>query len=755
MINIINNNINIVNILLGGIRKRVAKSAAAAQVKGLKLPNGEYFLTIPEWDFENESTTVNDDVLTWDSWTYTYNEDTGQYEDVEDDTYYIKILSFDNTNLIYTIEADGKSGTIILNSEPEPEIGIKLSDGNYNFTFESGWYPQTQLFYVKNNGNILGVKGWEYTWDQTSKTYKDDDDNSSFTVKSSGSNNYTIQEVIILNGLEKIIWNKVYGIDDMNNIIHNGTAIVSSKLESESILDISIPKWDDSGNIIGDSTSRIRWIKPNKDTFLNHVKELTDNENFNPLPAVYTDELVSWINHVNELTDNEINPLYIVGNSIPYLQLDNFITWLSNNELLELLEIEDMLPYFINYNLNHFGYVALSHNIYENSIVTKFNNYNNLKYGENNVFLANNLYLGDFYKALNIQKILMDTGYYDINPNDINPNDINPYKKGFLNHNRYGQADALNFEFKRMRTIIGIYYSIEIPPSIITVPDITILPKFDSNGSIIGNSEYRLRKFKNNSTLINEYNKMLEEDKYIKLNENFIIDDNMINFLEDFFEKNTFPYFENSLILEKIFTIEYYEYRYDLNTKKFNLIKFTDMTNVSKNFIEFIDKYWPKTATPEDFPQEFFFLYKTDSEPEPESKLTINLNKGWNLIGSSYNGTLEDPESIIIPNTLYAYDNTYVDSTEINANKGYWIKCNNEGKIYLNIDQTTKSTNIQVNKGWNLIGSSYDGTLEDTESIIIPNTLYAYDNTYVDSTEINANKGYWIKCKNSGTIKLQ
>ena len=125
MINIINNNINIVNILLGGIRKRVAvaKSSVAAQVKGLKLPNGEYLFTVPEWNFENVSITVNDDVLTLTDfdWTYTYNEDTEQYEDDLDDTYYIKILSFDNKNLIYTIEIDGVSGTIIFNSEDESE----------------------------------------------------------------------------------------------------------------------------------------------------------------------------------------------------------------------------------------------------------------------------------------------------------------------------------------------------------------------------------------------------------------------------------------------------------------------------------------------------------------------------------------------------------------------------------------------------------------------------------------------------------
>ena len=151
MIDIKNNEINIVNILLGGTRKRVAiaKSAAAAQVKGLKLPNGEYFLTIPEWDFENESTTVNDDVLTLfdGDWTYTYNEDTEQYED-DDDDFYIKILSFDNTNLIYTIDADGASGTIILNSEEEPEQESESEP-------EDEWWPPLGDIYDPNSCEVL------------------------------------------------------------------------------------------------------------------------------------------------------------------------------------------------------------------------------------------------------------------------------------------------------------------------------------------------------------------------------------------------------------------------------------------------------------------------------------------------------------------------------------------------------------------------------------------------------------------------
>ena len=142
MIDIKNNEINIKNRLLGGIHKRkpmAAAAAAAAQVKGLKLPNGEYFLTVTEPNgVETQSTTVNDDVLTIFvgadlTYTYTYNEDTEQYED---DTYYIKILSFDNKNLIYTIEIDGVSGTTNLKS-------------NYNLNY---YYTQKMIDTLKEDG---------------------------------------------------------------------------------------------------------------------------------------------------------------------------------------------------------------------------------------------------------------------------------------------------------------------------------------------------------------------------------------------------------------------------------------------------------------------------------------------------------------------------------------------------------------------------------------------------------------------------
>ena len=193
--------------------------------------------------------------------------------------------------------------------------------------------------------------------------------------------------------------------------------------------------------------------------------------------------------------------------------------------------------------------------------------------------------------------------------------------------------------------------------------------------------------------------------------------------------------------------------------------------------------------------------------------IDINVNKGWNLIGSSYNSTIEDSDNIVIPNTIYEYDISYKNSSEIKENKGYWIKCNNSGIIkfkynpsdliyiwtelgiekikenniiyddvnspevnneltnlifrnLIKYNYTTESlleqkmikikdNEITLNEGWNLVGSSYNSTIEDSESIIIPNTIYEYDTSYKSTTEIKENKGYWIKTSKSGKIKLK
>ena len=67
--------------------------------------------------------------------------------------------------------------------------------------------------------------------------------------------------------------------------------------------------------------------------------------------------------------------------------------------------------------------------------------------------------------------------------------------------------------------------------------------------------------------------------------------------------------------------------------------------------------------------------------------LLIELVKGWNLIGSgtSENMIIDDPNNIVIPNSVYSYDSTlgYQNTTNLKISKGYWIKTNNAGPIIL------------------------------------------------------------------------
>jgi hypothetical protein len=447
MIDIKNNEINIKNRLLGGIHKRkpmAAAAAAAAQVKGLKLPNGEYLLTVSDWDgWDNVSTPVNDNVLTlFDPilYTYTYNEDTGIYEDVEDDTLYIKIVSRDNTTFIYTIEIDGVSGTMIFNSEPEPEpepnLGLKFQDGINIWNISSKNPETTDPFSIEitvsDNGNIvrLDIEDYTYNYDNVNDKYLNAD-GSYIKIK-----NYDVNS-------------GVYTVES-----HTIQGTIYLKPEE---LDLGL-KFQDGINI---------WYVNSKyavfDSFPTEIT-VSDNGNIARIDDVYT------YNYDN-VSDKYLHP------DSSYIKIRNY----DENSGMYIVESKSS------------------------------------------------------YGTINLKSEPEPEYFYT--------------KDGI---------DALKKD--------GLYEA-ALSPNVNDVVPKVILDLLFADG--------------------------------------FTID----------------------ILLEG-------------------------------NWIS-IDK------------------------SEPESDIIIDLNEGWNLIGSSFNGTLEDPESIIIPDTLYAYDNSYVSSTEINANKGYWIKCKNSGTIKL------------------------------------------------------------------------
>ena len=72
----------------------------------------------------------------------------------------------------------------------------------------------------------------------------------------------------------------------------------------------------------------------------------------------------------------------------------------------------------------------------------------------------------------------------------------------------------------------------------------------------------------------------------------------------------------------------------------------------------------------------------------PINELTISLNAGWNLftgITNSLNiSSIQDPDGLIIPGTIYGFaSDGYSNEEIIEPGKGYWIRANNSGNIIL------------------------------------------------------------------------
>jgi len=72
----------------------------------------------------------------------------------------------------------------------------------------------------------------------------------------------------------------------------------------------------------------------------------------------------------------------------------------------------------------------------------------------------------------------------------------------------------------------------------------------------------------------------------------------------------------------------------------------------------------------------------------PINELTISLNEGWNLISGISTPlditAIQDQDGIIIFGTVYGFTSDgYSNAENIEPGKGYWVRANNSGSIFL------------------------------------------------------------------------
>jgi len=138
----------------------------------------------------------------------------------------------------------------------------------------------------------------------------------------------------------------------------------------------------------------------------------------------------------------------------------------------------------------------------------------------------------------------------------------------------------------------------------------------------------------------------------------------------------------------------------------------------------------------------------------------ITYISGWNLVGlplavedASYSNLF--PESI--SGTLYSYDAAYVPESYLTSGEGYWLRFNNAGSTTIT-GTTINELTISLNEDWNLVsGLSGDVSIYsifDPDSVLVPGTLYGFNEGYVETDIIVPGYGYWLRAFQAGDITL-
>ncbi len=143
----------------------------------------------------------------------------------------------------------------------------------------------------------------------------------------------------------------------------------------------------------------------------------------------------------------------------------------------------------------------------------------------------------------------------------------------------------------------------------------------------------------------------------------------------------------------------------------------------------------------------------------PTSK-EIQMIFGWNMVSLPL--YVDDAQkNTVFPNSgsdAFAYEGIYVSKDTIKNGIGYWLK------YYPDPDSETISgyiidtKEINVNEGWNLIGSISEqiltASITSDPSGIVTSDFFEFQGTYAKTDSIQPGRGYWVKVDQAGTLIL-
>ena len=154
--------------------------------------------------------------------------------------------------------------------------------------------------------------------------------------------------------------------------------------------------------------------------------------------------------------------------------------------------------------------------------------------------------------------------------------------------------------------------------------------------------------------------------------------------------------------------------------------------------------------------------FGTPGFPNASSGILLEIDNiaGWNLIGLPVE-VVDGSYLEIFPEantgTLYAYNGMYIDAETLTSGIGYWLRFDSDGTSLVEGLEIFNLT-IELVEGWNMItgitSSVHVALIQDPDGIIVPGTIYEFDGSYENTTNLVPGKGYWIRTYATGDIIL-
>jgi len=137
------------------------------------------------------------------------------------------------------------------------------------------------------------------------------------------------------------------------------------------------------------------------------------------------------------------------------------------------------------------------------------------------------------------------------------------------------------------------------------------------------------------------------------------------------------------------------------------------------------------------------------------------VHQGWNML--SLARLVDDPRvSVLFPTVTSAFEYipnaSYLAVDSLKAGVGYWLKFPSEQEVMLVGDTISADTSLQIQEGWNMIGSATQAVLVTDIGSNPPemtvSSFFAYQGSYMMSDTIYPGNGYWVKTDRDGELIL-